>query len=171
GEEPDQGNHEQARVELLASVILHEASARRVIALPADFLVNAVPEPLPAGGISRQAVRLDVLHRAIRRDPRHDLGVREVTLRAADLPDAFVRLAPRSLEEFEELLLERPRHAVTLDPDATRLLHRVPHRRRTLPAAAGRPPLCPRAPALTPRSQEASRGRAREGAARRPGRT
>ena len=41
--------------------------------------------------------------RAVERHPRHHLRMREVPVRAADLPDARIGLAPRLLQELEQV--------------------------------------------------------------------
>src|SRR5690606_5927963 len=51
---------------------------------------------------------------AVEADPGQDLGVHEVRLSTAHLPDAAVRLAPAALQVLEDGQLEVPERVVTL---------------------------------------------------------
>ena len=111
-QEPDPGQHEQARVELVGAVVLHEAVLLGVEALVAHLLVHLVAELRPL--VDREVVPVAVLRdtdRPVERDPRHDFGVREVMPRPADLPDPVVGLIPDLLEvlEHRRQQLARPR--------------------------------------------------------------
>ena len=55
-----------------------------------------------------QSKLFDTLDGAIHRDPRHHLRMGELPSRAADFPDAFVRLLPIGFEEVQERALEAP---------------------------------------------------------------
>src|SRR5207245_3476485 len=59
--------------------------------------------------------------------PAHDLRVREVPTRAADLPDALIRLHPPVLEVLEQLLLQRPGLIALAEPVDASLVQRVEH--------------------------------------------
>ena len=48
GRKPNQGNHQQAGVERLAPVVLHERIALGIVALPANLLVDFVAHAQPA---------------------------------------------------------------------------------------------------------------------------
>ena len=117
------------------------------------------PERPPAVDRAVEAELLDRLDGPVERDPGHHLGVGEVPPRAAHLPDALVRLAPRSTP------------GTRAGPAA-----RSPGRRRSAPGRCGGAwcrasmhlavdvelelaarPRCRSAPARTPRSRAASR--------------
>src|SRR5262249_57938590 len=85
--EADEGDVEHARVELLRPVVLRERAAFGVVALVADLGVDLVANLSPA--VERR-VELELLRKAngaVEDDPRHHLRVREVSPRAARLPD------------------------------------------------------------------------------------
>ena len=119
GEEADEGHQQQARVEPRRAVELGERAELLVESLPADLVVDLVAELAPALDRPVAPVLLDAPHGAVERDPRHHLRVREVTARAAHLPDPLVGLAPAVLEPLEQLPRAapmRPRDA--LEPRA-----------------------------------------------------
>ena len=90
-QETDSGEHQQARVELIGAVVLHEAVLLFVEPLVAHFGLDLVGDLLPPIGRHPLTARvLDDLHRSVERHPRHDLRLDEVALRTADLPDAVV---------------------------------------------------------------------------------
>ena len=79
----------------------------------------------PAVDGAVEPLLLDGAYRAIEGDPAHDLRVREVAPRAADLPDAFVGLPPTRLEVPEQLLLQGPRLVVLAQTVHPRLIERI----------------------------------------------
>src|SRR4051812_15715586 len=87
--------------------------------------MDLVAQRTPAVDRTIEPEPLDGLDRAVDGDPGHDLGVDEVPARPADLPDAFVRLAPRVLDVAQERELELPRVLVGLEPGLARLQQRV----------------------------------------------
>ena len=111
-QEPDERDHQQARVELRSS----RSTARTLpgsASKPsrADLGVDLVPErtQLVDRRVERRQVHRRRLHRPVERDPRHHLRVREVPARPAHLPDALVGLAPAVLEEVDDRLRRCPR--------------------------------------------------------------
>src|SRR5919204_1472941 len=108
GEEADERDHEQARVDPLAAVEADEGVELGVEAATEHLVVDLRPHPAPPVDRPAAAEALDRLHAAVERDPRHHLRVREVAPRPAHLPDALVRLLPGMLEVPQEAPLERP---------------------------------------------------------------
>ena len=127
GQEADERDEQEARVQLLRRVRLHERPELLVEAVRADVGVDLVAQGAPALHRPVQRVLLDRAHGAVERDPRHDLRVDEVPPLAADLPDALVRLAPDLREVVEEDLLQVPRVLQELEPMRARLVQRVDH--------------------------------------------
>src|SRR5713101_7064943 len=74
---------------------------------------------------SVEPVLLDRLDPAVESDPRHDFREGELARRAANLPDALVRLLPDRLQIFEQLLLQRPGKAAAFEPVAVTGVERV----------------------------------------------
>ncbi len=64
---------------------------------------------------------------AVRGDPRHQLGVREVLGAAAHLPDALVTLRPTIGDDAHQRLLQRPGAAAGAETRCPRLVERVHH--------------------------------------------
>src|SRR4051812_15228173 len=116
------GHLQQARVEKLRAVRLHEAVALRVVTTLADLRMNLRAQLAPVLERTLEAVRLGILDAAIECDPRHDLRMREVLRRAANLPDAAIRLVPDLLQVLEQLTLQRPGSCRLLDAAQTCLV-------------------------------------------------
>ena len=108
-QEADERDHEQARVEPLGAVEADEGVELGVEPLAKHLLVDLGADLAPAVGRAAAAEPLDRLHAPVEGDPGHHLGVREVPSRAADLPDAVVRLLPCVFQVAEHTTLERPR--------------------------------------------------------------
>src|SRR5205085_7122942 len=90
GHEPDQRNHEQARVELVAAVVLHEGAELLIEALRAYFRMDVVADATPVLQRTVATHLLNGLDGAVESHPGHDFGMREMTPRSAHFPDAFV---------------------------------------------------------------------------------
>ncbi|GJE46333.1 hypothetical protein AEGHOMDF_5536 [Methylobacterium soli] len=123
------GDQQQARVEALRAVILHEAVEFRIEALLADLPVDLVPDldpTLDRCGRSIAGLR-EAADRPVEGDPGHHLRVHEVLAPAAHLPDALVRLAPRLSEKVHEDETHLPSRGVAPETTAARLIERVEH--------------------------------------------
>jgi hypothetical protein len=127
GEEADERHQEDARVELGRAEALRERLLLGVPGLRQDVGVDLVSERGPAFHRPFAAELRAEPDGAIERDPGHDLRVREVTVRAADLPDPGVLRAPARLEPVEELPDERPRVVVGLPAVQASAVERVHH--------------------------------------------
>src|SRR5262245_10089912 len=91
-QEPDQWDVEQARVEGLRAVGLHERVQFGVETELAHLAVNGGPSLAPVVDRALTPEDLDRLHGPVEGEPGHDLGMDELLSRAADLPDPLVRL-------------------------------------------------------------------------------
>jgi hypothetical protein len=98
---------------------------RTVEAVLQDIRANACAELPPSRERSLEPEFLDVADRTVECRPHHDLGVREVALLTARLPDAVVGLAPRFLEELEDLHFEAPVLVAPLEPGVPRERQRI----------------------------------------------
>ena len=128
GRNPTSGHQQDARVELVGAVVLRVRAAS-----PRS---SRAPAPRPR---SRRAERAPALDRAlapeflvgadgaVERDPCHHLGVGEVPVRPAHLPDAGVFAAPAVLEPLEQLARQRPDVVVGRRTVASGLVERVDH--------------------------------------------
>ena len=106
GQEADERDHQQAGVESLRAVGLHEGVALGVEAAarrPRAWISSRIARQRVDGPVEPEP--LDRLDRAVERDPGHHLRVGEVPARAAHLPDALVGLVPGRLEELEQRAL------------------------------------------------------------------
>jgi hypothetical protein len=104
----DEGNHEQARVRPFGAVVLHEALELVVPTRSANLFVNLHAESAPSIDGTWKSRSLDRTHRAIERDPCHDLRVDEVLRRAAHLPKSVVGTSPCGFEKLDEIVLQSP---------------------------------------------------------------
>src|SRR4029450_1972097 len=112
--EPHERDGEDARVELLGSVVLGKGAPLAVVALLTDLAVDLVAGLLPAVQRRFQTELLADSNRTVEHDPGHDLGVREVATRSAGLPDAVVGLTPDRLDVVDDRPPTRPESL--LDP-------------------------------------------------------
>src|SRR5262245_53617839 len=85
-QESDQWDQQQARIEFLRSVALHEAVPFGVEAVPAYVVVDAPTQRSPSSNRPREAELFAAADRAVDGDPGHDLGIREMPRRPAHLP-------------------------------------------------------------------------------------
>ena len=69
----------------------------------------------------------DRADRAVKGDPRHDLGVGELAPAAADLPNPLIRLFPNRLKMLDEGALQRPGCGVRRKTHAPRLVQGIEH--------------------------------------------
>src|SRR4029079_94560 len=127
GQEADERQQQQARVELLGAVRLRERAELGVEAVLADVPVDLVTECPPAVDRPFEVVLLDRPHGAVERDPGHHLGVDEMAALPADLPDSVVRLAPRLREVVEHAELQLPRIRIEGETVLSRLVEAVDH--------------------------------------------
>src|ERR1017187_1257876 len=86
GKKADQRHHQDAGVEVFGSVILHKRVHIRVKTLPANLFMDGPSELLPSSDIYCEATQFCRPWQAIDGDPRHHLGVDEMSARAAHLP-------------------------------------------------------------------------------------
>src|SRR6185437_3350244 len=95
---------------------LRERVAVGVEALRADLAVQLVADALPALAWGLEFGAAGDLHGPVERDPGHDLGVHEVTARAAHLPDPLVGQARSLLEVLDHRDLPLPGDGLDLAP-------------------------------------------------------
>ena len=171
GQEPDGRHQQHARVQLVGAVGLRERLLAVVPGLAQHLRVDLVAEAPPA--LDRPVAPELVVepHRPIERHPCHHLGVGEVAVGAAHLPDAGVLLPPAVLQPPQQHLA-----AATTQPDRRGRRARSsgrpsPAARRRRPAAAAWRRRCRPGPAASRRSRAANRARARPAAVRRRCRT
>src|SRR5262249_40746660 len=118
-QEADRGHHQQARVEQVGVVDLHECSELRIEAPLANLRVDVVAQPSPLVEAPFEVIFLRVLDGTVQGDPGHHLRVREVLPWPAYLPDAFIRFAPLLFETLEHPTLDTPALDTGLKPNAT----------------------------------------------------
>ena len=143
-QEAHMGDQQQARVEALRAVGLHEAVQLRIEPLGADLGVDLVADLAPArhrhvAGPGRPVVHAGEADRVlllalrllegadgtVEGDPGHDLRMHEVPAPAAHLPDALVGGAPHLLEVAQQRLADPPAIGVALQAALARLVERV----------------------------------------------
>src|SRR5204863_3468972 len=93
---------EDARVELLRSVVLSEGATLGVVAPLADLVVNLLADQLPSIHGSFQLELLGDSNGSLEDHPGHHLGVGVVATRSAALPDAVVRFPPDAFEMLDD---------------------------------------------------------------------
>lgn len=108
GEEADEREHEEARVELLGAVELREDAVGGVVTAGADLVVNAIAGVAPAVEFAVELELLEGLDAPIEGDPGHHFRVREVAAGTANFPDAFVGFLPVLRDEVDEVALDVP---------------------------------------------------------------
>src|ERR1700684_3529722 len=123
----DDGNEQKARVQRRIAQRLDERVFVSVIAARAHLVMNRVTDSAPALERSLETEFLDRAHRAVERDPRHHLRMREVAPAASYFPDALVRLAPDFLEVQKEGGFQRPGRVVRREAGAARDVKGVEH--------------------------------------------
>ena len=97
-----------------------------VVDTPSEHLgVDVGPQRPPAIDRSVEIESLDGLDGTVGGHPRHDLGVSELPPRPPHLPDPLIGVAPRSLEEVQEHLLQRPCVIVVREPGERSLVEGV----------------------------------------------
>jgi hypothetical protein len=107
-QEADERNHQKAGVERGGVVGLHERMSAGVVALLAHLGMDLVALRAPLVDRTVAPVLLDRGDRPVGRHPRHHLGVREVSPRAAHLPDAVVGFAPHLAQVIHNGALHAP---------------------------------------------------------------
>ena len=126
-QEADERHQQHARIELVRAVGLGERAATRVPGALEDLRLDLVPELAPP---LHRALAPELLVRAdgpVERHPRHHLGMREVAVRAAHLPDPGILAPPAVLEPGEQPAGQRPDVVVRRGPVHPGLVERVDH--------------------------------------------
>src|SRR5438105_4707084 len=126
-EESDAGQQQQARVELLRPVGLHETSELLVEPVGANLGTNLRSNIAPSVDRPVKRELLSALDCTVECDPCHHLRIGEVLSVAANLPDAFIRFAPYVLEMRKEFPLHGPAGFACNKPVASRLMERIHH--------------------------------------------
>ncbi len=106
GDEPDDGQHEQAGVQ--AVVVIRPAEPPTVDAPFEDLVPGFAGLFGPSGHVAGEAEPLPETPGPVKGNPCHGLGVHEVAGTVADLPDAAVRLPPVVGHEVGEAGEVRP---------------------------------------------------------------
>ena len=104
---------------------MHEGAEFRVEAVAADLDMDGVAQLLPTVERAFETRTFDRLDAAVESDPGHHLAVREVPLRAAHLPDAFVGPLPGGFHKFDQGPGVGPAIRVDLEPCRMRMVERV----------------------------------------------
>src|SRR5262249_26609319 len=107
-QEANEGDEQQARVELAAAEALREGVALTVKSKPTNHRMHAVADFPPQFQRRLKIEPLGIAHRAIHGDPRHDLGKRELPATTSDFPDTLVWLLPDLLQMLDQLPLQCP---------------------------------------------------------------
>src|SRR5262245_61098149 len=101
-------HQQKTRVQLLRFVGLDKAAQFSVETAPADIIVNGAGNLLPMLDGAFELKTLCALDGAIKGEPSHHLGIRELAWPPAHLPDAFVGLLPNLFKMVEKCPLHRP---------------------------------------------------------------
>ncbi len=99
-------NQQQAGIELIAAIDLHEGIQTLVETLLQDLHPQRLPVLPPGLQIAFHPIGLGVGDAAVQRAPRHDLGEDEGLAAAAHLPDTVIGIAP----DLTEVVGEGPLH-------------------------------------------------------------
>src|SRR3954454_24658559 len=89
--------------------------------------MDVLAQSAPALGWARQPKFLDRANRAIKREPRHDLGMGELSPSATNFPKPFIGQVPNLLKVLDELSLEVPRRLARGQSHPARLIKRIEH--------------------------------------------
>ena len=103
-DEKDQRHHQVRGVERFAAEVLHEGLTLLAPALRHDLLVDPVARFRPAIAIGRERALVGETQCAVERDPGHQLGVDEMLLAAAHLPDPVVLALPVVAHPVDDVL-------------------------------------------------------------------
>src|SRR6204780_4344394 len=98
-----QRHHQDAGVEMFASVILHKGIHIRIETLPANLLVNGITKFLPSGDVYGEPAPFRRFHQSVDSDPCHHLRVDEMPPWTTYLPNTVIGLLPACFQEFEHL--------------------------------------------------------------------
>ena len=123
----DEGNEQQACVQCRVAERLDKRVLLGVVPTLAHFLMNRRPNLSPALEGPIEPEFLDRAHRAIERDPRHHLRMREVARTASHFPDALVGISPDFLEVRDQRALQRPGRLAGGETRAARDVKGVEH--------------------------------------------
>lgn len=123
-QEPDNLDHQQARLQLGGAIGLSERAPAVVPAAGADILVYLLTQPTPEAEVAEEAMLLDGADRSVSRNPRHHVRAGELLTTRSVLPGAFVRLLPASADVTASQI-PRP---VLSDPDEATWLSRGQNR-------------------------------------------
>src|SRR5205807_4920095 len=87
--------------------------------------MDVLAQVAPALGRTRQPELLDRADCAVECNPRHDLGMRELSPSPAHFPKPLVGLMPDLLEMLDQLSLEIPGGVARSQSHSTRLVKRI----------------------------------------------
>src|SRR5215471_3787110 len=94
----DEGDQQEARVELAVAKALRKGVALAVISKFTKRRMHAVADLPPGFQRGQEVEPLGIAHRAIHGYPRHDLGKSKLAATTSDFPDALVWLLPDLLQ-------------------------------------------------------------------------
>jgi hypothetical protein len=89
--------------------------------------MDVLAQSAPALGRTRQPKLLDRANRTIKRNPRHDLGMRELSPSPTNFPKPFIGQVPTLLEVLDALSLEVPGRVTRGQSHPARLVKRIEH--------------------------------------------
>src|SRR5579863_2308740 len=124
-QETDQGDEKRAGIELFGAVALRECAKLGVEAVAADVAVNGIAQRPPALDRTVHLETLDGLDRTVEGHPGHHLGIGEMLLIAAHLPDAVIGLLPDGLKMVEQPFLEVPSLLVAAELAMPAVMQRI----------------------------------------------
>ena len=160
-------DEEEARVQGLAAIILHEAAALGVEAVFADIGVDRVAQLPPAIDRTFQAEVLGGFDRPVERDPAHEAGMGEGVGLSARLPYAVIGLPPDGLQVVEKDPLQAPGFGKRSEVCLARGVKRLHQLAGGIGAPSGPQLHCQFGPACFPHSPEAMAPRFRVASAHR----
>ena len=97
----NQRHHQDASVEVFASVILHKGIHIRIEAPPANLLMNGITKVCPSWYIYGEPAQFRHFNQTVDSNPRHHLRVDKMSAWTAHLPNALVWPLPARFQEFQ----------------------------------------------------------------------
>src|SRR5207302_7431430 len=109
------------------AVVLNEGVQLGVEAVSAHICMDVLPQAAPALGRTGQPKFLERADRAVKCNPRHDFGMRELSPSPADFPKPLVRQVPDPFEMLDQLSLEVPSGLARRQSHPACLVKRIEH--------------------------------------------
>src|SRR5262249_12842224 len=127
GEKPDSRQQQQTGVNLPAAIRLHESASLGIETVGANVGADLVANTAPAVQWTAEAESFSTLDTAVDSNPRHHIGIGEMTCWTAHLPHTLIGLSPCLFEMLEHGDLQRPARIAACQSAAARLMQGIHH--------------------------------------------